>query len=212
MKVIFFLAKYGGLFSKVIDSWTGKNGYSHSEVMFSKEATLWYLHACKISNHVDLLKISSDQCTHPYDLEDMIKYGNTRLCFSASEKDKCVRLKLIDIEPEKWDSIKCEASLDKEGEFIFRYFQSFNDKEGEFILDCENMCGMGYAYIGLLGFMSHKLTWIKPRKNKWFCSGTTWKKLKDWKYLNWPLRMMPSPNALFRKLSAMPQPLKRVAG
>tara|TARA_Y100000310_G_scaffold213286_1_gene214194 strand:- start:2932 stop:3528 length:597 start_codon:yes stop_codon:yes gene_type:complete len=197
MKIIFYKGtKFGGWFSQLICWWT-KGPYSHTEICFSKQATLGYLATCQQGMFRELMITSKNQLPKDIviDQDNFFDLGNRRLCFSASEQDKKVRRKIIGIEGEKWDTIECVATLDEERKFIF---------------DCGRMRNMGYDYIGLLGFVSRKLFWIKPAKNKWWCSGTTWKMLKDWKYHKWTIKMPPSPNSLYRKLAGREQPLRRL--
>jgi len=185
--------KYGTWGSKFIAWFTG-GPYSHSEVMFSKMASWQYVQRLlatpEPSNvYEKLLLRSKGQFEHYGSLYAAIMGGHLRLCWSSSLLDKGVRLKLIDVEPQKWTEVKFHMSV---------------EKQHTAIQWCETQSGRKYDVVGVLGFISQRLHIIRPSKNADYCSETTERFdvhfgiLKDFLH---PNDIPPHPNELYRVVS-----------
>lgn len=189
--------------------------YRHTEIVFSKEATEWYVnhlqHRSKDYYNVWLRKsepqIMSARRRSGIGIDTgfiaAIDEGDLRLCFSSSAQDGGVRLKLIDLEPAKWDFISCEGDLDLE-KGVMPW--------------CERLSGKKYDFLGLAGFVFCHLKLFKPHPNKWWCSEITENVLYLTRHLvgpriqempNCKTNRPPSPFALWKRLSRLPQPLQR---
>lgn len=136
----FYKAEYGSFFSRTIAFWTGGQ-FSHTETIWSREGSLWALE--NLFPHL-----------HPGDLLE-----DERLSFSASERDKMVRMKIIAFDPRKWVFVDTSVYLPQEKEII-----EWCDK---------NYIGKGYDYLGLFSFILKRFRIINPSKTKFWCSETS---------------------------------------
>jgi len=227
MRTIFYRSRFGGVINKLTDLTTARlginpfdwlkyyrdpQGVCHSEIEFSKTATLWWIDFLMDGKIIyakelyrSLVNLSSSQVTSAmkhfktgrnYTTVEAVKFGNLRLCFSASERDKCVRLKLIDVEPRKWTGIDMEADLECEKRTIRR---------------CQDeLCGLEYDYWLLAGYLTR---WdiIMPSSKRMICSGSSTRVLSwEWCKVKVKGEPVPSPNGLLKNLAAREQPLRRI--
>lgn len=175
MSFAFYKARHGGLFSRVISFWT-RSPYSHSETVFSQDATMRYVAQLSIEKARELGATIEKGRAYLY---------GKRLAFSASERDKCVRVKLIHFDPERWEFIGIESAISEH--WILR--------------KCEEYVGCGYDYLGLGSFILKRIRLIKPNPRKMWCSETT-EMVAHWLGLCDRSVEPPSPGALYRRLTA----------
>ena len=180
----FYKAKYGTLFSKIIAFWTFGD-YSHTEVVFSKACTDWYYDHITPEERINLIETSIDQM-RSHKIEEL------RLSFSASERDKCVRFKLIYFNPSHWDFI------------LAKFRDTYPPTLAQEILIieyCKDMEGAGYDYLGLGSFILQKIRLIKPDPEKYWCSETTERVAYYCRDLTCTQNEPPSPSKLYKLIT-----------
>jgi len=206
------VTKLTDIWGRIITLITG-GPYKHTEIVFSKKATYWYMlylvHA-RMDYYTVWRRKSQEQIhsacirTGVQEDKDAIREGDLRLCFSSSIQDKGIRLKLIDLEPKKWDFISCDSDL---------------DMERETIAWCEIQVDRKYDLLGLGGFVFCHLKLFKPSRKKAWCSEITEDVLYHTGHLQEDRTSVrqcpkakwyrpPSPVALWNRVKKLKQPLE----
>jgi len=180
-------------------------GRSHAEWCFGAEAGYWYLEWLHENNHDKyrkLVELSERQILDAssayfkehleYEfngISDLFEAGYISLMFSASEKDKCVRFKLIHKQSGKWTDYPVEGDLELEKKTIRRC--------------ADDLEGLPYNFKMLPGFLSSFNLITSSGKAK-ICSGVV-TIIASWEHFNllpntgWPAV---DPNLLDKYLSS----------
>jgi len=216
MRILLFNSIHGSTFSRLIDWKTTKLGWnpikhwqyfrnptgrSHAEFEFGAEAAVWYVDNLNHADYNNLRKLSYDQidsCDNSFDKSDffvrgyvlrLLKQEKLHLMFSASEKDKCVRFKLIHKEEGKWTDYKMEGDLELEKKIIRKC--------------ADELEGLPYGYSVLPGFLT-PLSLVTSSGKKPICSGVVTTIANWWHLQIWPRKGWPEvdPNLLDTYLSA----------
>lgn len=214
------VTKLTDFWGRIITLVTG-GAYKHTEIVFSAETTQWYIeylirsrrdfYEVWIQESWDQLRSARENANlppYPIHISELPLHTNLRLCFSSSAMDRGIRFKLIDLEPKKWDFISCDGS---------------QEMEEEVIEWCEIQVGRRYDFLGLAGFILCHLKLVKPDKKKAWCSEITEDVLYQTYHLHGPRTTYkecskkkrtwyrpPSPVALWKRLSKLPQPVERL--
>ena len=126
MRLAFYKTEHGRLYQKAIAWWTRPGPYCHVEVVFDGWDHVYY------SN---------------MDIQQHDAGGS--LCFSSSEQDGGTRFKIIDINPEQWDTVDVPYSYERSLAWALRHQH------------------LKYDWRGLRGFV---FPWEKPDPADLFCS------------------------------------------